>query len=1017
MKTIAILSAAGGLAGLVVFLDLARMSGPDALVAQSYRKNRTLEFRFPNVDSVSMEPELPVEVAGRSLLPAEKTVSEHLSRRPHDPAWMEARVALTLLGGDAESALNSLDREIAASPDRPTLVLYRAIALSEKAREIQREDLLAPAYDDLTRLIDSAAGLRPVALFNRAILAQKLLLFQRAIQDWRAYLEIDPSSGWAAEAHRRLSAVLSLTSNEQEFAGEGKEFSASPRSDDYPVERTIDLAMTEWLPRKLSTSARAGPELGEELTELAQTMVESHGDPWLRDLLKGPPGRVWIDATLSLSRATSLNLSGERNAAEREAQKAIEGFGRAGNAAGMLGARVEKLYALNRSLTVRACLEAASDVEPQLVKRGYAFPLARYLIEIAGCQSRSNVLPEAERNLKRAIHVARTAGYSALELRALSILANHHNVSGNSTEAWNDCWSGLNQLWTRPYGAIRGHTLYFNCSITAEHLGYPAFALALEQEASYFAGQTPNHLQAAEGFFREGLLASRVNDRAAAERAFAGGQRSLSLLPDDDVRRRYTWLFEKGLAEANLQKGDAPAALATLQQFGPAVLRAEQPHERVDYYRLRALASAAVGDQAGRYRFLSLATDETERALIGLLKEEDRIRWRVQAGSVFRPLVAATLTQPEGIRRALEIWEWYLDRSGETGASGAKWSDPDPLPFEKLKSETLISFLQLPDRVGVWVADDRGTDFEWVPGSSSELGALCRRFVKECSDSTAPEEEVRSTGKELYRALFGNLTRSLAGRELLIETDGELAAIPFEALVEPDGQYLSASHAMVYSAGFRRWARAFTGADPWTGSKALIVTAPRVRGKLARQFPPLADARYEGEMVANTFAGSTVLAGQEATVPAITARLDQTELFHFCGHGISNSDDGALLLAPTDAGEEGALLTAASLSGQKLERCRLAVLSACSSGVGESRGPVNPGSLVNGFLRAGVRNVVASRWRVDSRSTSALMRQFYGRLRATGEVGAALQYAARQIRGSPGMSHPYYWSAFSVFGE
>jgi CHAT domain-containing protein len=317
----------------------------------------------------------------------------------------------------------------------------------------------------------------------------------------------------------------------------------------------------------------------------------------------------------------------------------------------------------------------------------------------------------------------------------------------------------------------------------------------------------------------------------------------------------------------------------------------------------------------------------------------------------------------------------------------------------------------------VWAADDRGTEFKWISVPAEKLSRLCRRFARECSDPAVPEAEVRITGRELYGALFGTLTNRLRGRKLLIETDGEIGSIPFEALVEPNGAYLNDSHALVYSPGFRHWLRMQQSTSVSPRAAALIVTAPRVSGRLATQFPPLLDARNEGEMVASVFSSSTTLTGADATLPRIVDGLGRVEVFHFSGHGVSNSDGGGLLLASTDPAEDAALLTAGSLSGQQMSRCRLAVLSACSTGVGESRGPVNPSSLVNAFLRAGVRDVVASRWRVDSASTAALMRQFYSRLSVTGQPSTALQLATRDMRNETAMSHPYYWSAFSVFGE
>ena len=46
-----------------------------------------------------------------------------------------------------------------------------------------------------------------VALFNEAIILEKLSLFQRAIEDWTRYLAIDGVSPWADEARASLLRI------------------------------------------------------------------------------------------------------------------------------------------------------------------------------------------------------------------------------------------------------------------------------------------------------------------------------------------------------------------------------------------------------------------------------------------------------------------------------------------------------------------------------------------------------------------------------------------------------------------------------------------------------------------------------------------------------------------------------------------------------------------------------------------------------------------------------------------
>ena len=930
---------------------------------------------------------------------------KQLARHPGDVAWVEARIALYLLSGDYEQAIPSLDRALDSWPDRPVFLLDQAIALAQKARALSREDLFAPAFANLTRLIQTSPELRPVALYDRAVLDREMLLFWRAQEDWKLYLQAEPSGGWSVEARKRaLEKTAKSENNPKDWLHEFR----SIHKEQYPVERFIDTAITDWLPR----NASADPQVAGALHDLAQSLVEKHGDFWLRDLLKDSSTPAWGSAVKALSHASALHLSGQRAAAAQEYEGAIHAFERAHNRAGVLGASVDRIYVLNRSLTIQPCFAAAQGIEPALAADGYVYPLIRYLIEVSGCETRAHRFVGAERDLKRAIGLAHDSGYSALELRALSILSEYYYLSGNPIEAWNASWRGLNTFRSGDYGAVRGNTLYFNLSRVNESLGFPEAALAMAQEANYFGKQTANRLQIAEGLFLEGRLSSRIGDPAAAKKAFDSGQDLLNALPDDEVRRRYQWLLARAQAQADIDRHLPAQALTVLDGYSADVERQGLPSQSLDYYSLRAQAVGALGNREEEYRLLWLAAGQSELDLKTIGDEAGRMRWRVNAGVVFRRLVELTLEKPNGPGEALRLWEWYLDRSSSAALSRSAWNRQEPLPLQNLTSTTLVTFIWLRERVGVWIANSRGVTFRWVPAPASRLAATCRRFVRQCSDNQVPEPTVRRTAQELRDQLLPPLLEGT----LLIEPDGELGTIPFEALADSSGRYLGESHAVIYSPGLRRWQNTRKSAVAFRNSDVLVVSAPAVTGKLASQFPPLPGAAEEGAQVAAKFQRAVSLTGREGTLEAVKLNLPRARFFHFAGHGLSNSDDGALLLATTGDSSGGSFLTTASLAGESLARCQLVVLSACSSGAGERKGPVNPNSLVNGFLRAGVRDVVASRWRVDSSAAAALMPAFYEALFSTGDVAIALQRASQQLRQNPSTNHPFFWSAFSVFG-
>src|SRR5439155_22767763 len=100
----------------------------------------------------------------------------------------------------------------------------------------------------------------PVALFNRAMVAEYLFLYTQAVADWEHYLQIDPTSGWAQEARQHLRRVRDeLQKHEQglhEPLGDPRTFAdnlsnGDPQATtaiDRRVEDYLQIAITQWLP-------------------------------------------------------------------------------------------------------------------------------------------------------------------------------------------------------------------------------------------------------------------------------------------------------------------------------------------------------------------------------------------------------------------------------------------------------------------------------------------------------------------------------------------------------------------------------------------------------------------------------------------------------------------------------------------------------------------------------------------------------------------------------------------------
>jgi CHAT domain-containing protein len=95
----------------------------------------------------------------------------------------------------------------------------------------------------------------------------------------------------------------------------------------------------------------------------------------------------------------------------------------------------------------------------------------------------------------------------------------------------------------------------------------------------------------------------------------------------------------------------------------------------------------------------------------------------------------------------------------------------------------------------------------------------------------------------------------------------------------------------------------------------------------------------------------------------------------------------------------------------------LAVLSACETG----NGRISPGEGVVGmswaFFVAGARSVVVSQWRVNSASTSRLMKTFYQAMSTQKDLNdrnksQALREASLSLLKDHRYRHPFYWAGF-----
>src|SRR3989449_10128411 len=181
------------------------------LLASAYTEQRTLELRIPKA---AYAPVRLVRGSGDrsrldrppALLEGEARIARELAKVPDSPALLQAMGQANLLAWNYDAALGSFERALKIRPDSPSLMTDLASAYFERAEADHNAAGYSAAADLLSRALQATPD-DPVALFNRAIVYERMHLYDRSIEDLRRYLRVDPGSTWTPEAGKRLADV------------------------------------------------------------------------------------------------------------------------------------------------------------------------------------------------------------------------------------------------------------------------------------------------------------------------------------------------------------------------------------------------------------------------------------------------------------------------------------------------------------------------------------------------------------------------------------------------------------------------------------------------------------------------------------------------------------------------------------------------------------------------------------------------------------------------------------------
>jgi CHAT domain-containing protein len=368
----------------------------------------------------------------------------------------------------------------------------------------------------------------------------------------------------------------------------------------------------------------------------------------------------------------------------------------------------------------------------------------------------------------------------------------------------------------------------------------------------------------------------------------------------------------------------------------------------------------------------------------------------------------------------------HLDERGYARLRAIRPVDLDALQARLGAETALVEYVFAEEAAfALFVGAER---LAWVPLPLSRTALEAKARLLAAHLRSREGRRFQPVAYDLDGALVEPLRRRglLTGiRRLGIVPMAFLAEVPFSSLLHrAEGasrpRFLVEDHTLFYvpsaSVLASRWEQ--------RASAAPLPALALGRGAAGGGLAALPQAELEAARTAALLGGESLLGGA-ASEAAVVRRGATARLLHVAAHAVvvpASPAESRLLLAP-GGGEDGALtvreILALSLAAD------LVTLSGCRTGLsysatGNDLADDDRTGLVEAFLHAGARDVLATLWPVADRPTAQLMDAFYRRL-MTGEtpveaLAGVQRQAISEAAGDPGRTGAATWAAFLIVG-
>jgi CHAT domain-containing protein len=956
-----------GIAVLSVWIIRARAEGPTRmLIAATPHDGRYLEPRlsggFPWAPLRTVtRGEQKLDPAQLKLAGVAGAVLEQTGADPSAPAQHASALA-SLLAGDPKDAVTRLEKVAASSP---SAVIWSDLAAAHYEAAVRSDDpqQLAQA------LADADAALRldtrfPEALFNRALILERLGLREQARAAWKRFLSVDGGSPWATEAGKHLQDLSKrvefrdhLEHDYDRLAGDAK--AAVSLVQRFPQDARV-WGESEILSRWAHQETKGDHEGAGKHLRLARffgaEIERSHGEGMLIASVNAidgadPEHTKILSAAHIQFREAQRTLKAKRLAeAEQQFREAAAGFASAGSPMALLSRyfAAVALYEQGRLDEARLQLEPLLGVS----RPEYVAFAAQVKWELGLVHASLGHWGQAMHALADSSAAFEQLGETRYAMSVREILAEVYDRIGEPREAWVHRLVALQEIGRSDDRALRV-AVHAMARSAASNRDWPV-SLSFLNLQTEMPRQDGDDLMYVNTLLTRARIEGRIGDASAAHADLARASAAMAGVRDVGLHGRAE--AERLAVEASLAASPVGAIRLLTDAIGYQGTRGRRMFlPELLLQRGRAyIASGAPRDAANDF---DAGIRELEAQRISIDPGDERWGMFGAADELFDEAVILALQRHDDDAafayceqaRGREL----LDSMAPTGVKIAQSAPGDAVVLE---------YLVLPSKLVIFVVGTSGVHAVQEDVNQLVIADEVQRLTRTATSGT--DADFTRAAAMMYDRLLAPVAEELAtGRTLVIVPDDVLSVVPFAALIDPAGRYLIEKRAVVATpslAAFTRLTsrRRSLGKD----SRLLIVAGPSSRkGDTGR----LTKSSQEAESVAAEYQHAAGVSPQDEDAAGLERKAATADVIHFVGHAII--PDGSTTAALVTSRREGldSQLDAREIATLHLRRTSVVVLAACGTARSHGRTGEASVSIARAFLGAGVSSVVATLWPID----------------------------------------------------